>query len=279
MQTNSHKSTILRRTEIENRGNMRNREKFLIYLEKDARKRDAEERKRIADFVETKLESFLRLYIDKGFAGLDKETRPDYYTLARRKVFSNPTIKAINKTEGEMYTFALKLYAEFLSSKTFRGKEKVQLSSKEKANKTAKRNLLTTHCNISPNTPDPLDPNDDDLMTEGKIRQVSLTKHERNRELRQACLRHYGYVCQVCGMDFERFYGETGKEFIEVHHLDPIADTDGEHVLDPKTGLVPLCSNCHSMIHRNPTGKPYTLEEMRRLYRGPKWQDITTENK
>lgn len=254
---------------------MDNRQKFLIYLEKDARKRDAEERERIADFVETKLEEFLRLYIDKGFAGLDNETRPDYYTQARRNVFSNPTIKAVNNAEGEMYTFALKLYAEFLSSKTFRGKEKVQLSSKEKANKSAKRNSSNTHQNQTPVKPDPLEPNDDDQMTEGKIRQVNLTKHERNRELRQASLRHYGYVCQVCGMDFERFYGEMGKEFIEVHHLDPIADTDGEHALDPKTGLVPLCSNCHSMIHRNPTGKPYTLEEMRRMYKGPRWNDIT----
>lgn len=52
------------------------------------------------------------------------------------------------------------------------------------------------------------------------------------------------------GMDFEKFYGEIGREFIEVHHLERIADTDGEHEIDPKTDMVPLCSNCHSMIHR-----------------------------
>ena len=104
-------------------------------------------------------------------------------------------------------------------------------------------------------------------MTEGKIRQVNVTRHERNQRLRQLCLAHYGYVCQVCGMDFESRYGAIGKDFIEVHHLNPIADTDGEHALDPEQGLVPLCSNCHSMIHRGgKDGKPMTLRELKEIY-------------
>ena len=35
------------------------------------------------------------------------------------------------------------------------------------------------------------------------------------------------------------------------------------YIVDPIKDLAPLCSNCHSMIHRrNP---PYTIEELRTL--------------
>jgi predicted HNH restriction endonuclease len=49
-------------------------------------------------------------------------------------------------------------------------------------------------------------------------------------------------------MDFAKTYGDLGKEFIEVHHLYPVAQ--GERNVNPITDLIPLCSNCHSMIHR-----------------------------
>ena len=61
------------------------------------------------------------------------------------------------------------------------------------------------------------------------------------------------YECQVCHMKFVEIYGEIGKEYIEVHHLYPVCNM-GENYqfdpLDPEKGLVCLCSNFHSMIHR-----------------------------
>ena len=93
-------------------------------------------------------------------------------------------------------------------------------------------------------------------LTEGIIHQVHITRHERNYKLYQLCLLYHGYVCQVCGIDFEKVHGEPSKHFIEMHLLNPIADTDGEHVLDLVNGLIPLCSNCHSMIHRKAGGHP-----------------------
>lgn len=114
---------------------------------------------------------------------------------------------------------------------------------------------------------DTLQPTDhpQEELTEGCIRQVNITKRERSRELRQLCLQHYGYTCQVCGMNFEQTYGEIGRAFIEVHQVNPIAETDGEHVLDPKLGLIPLCSNCHSMIHRGKDGRVLTPEELKNI--------------
>ena len=67
---------------------------------------------------------------------------------------------------------------------------------------------------------------------------------------------------EVLEAQIER-YGDIGKEFIEVHHLNPISETEGEHEVDPATEMIPLCSNCHSMIHRleNP-GDWKKLKEM-----------------
>jgi 5-methylcytosine-specific restriction protein A len=83
---------------------------------------------------------------------------------------------------------------------------------------------------------------------EGAKHQDTVTRYERDRGNRKACIAHYGYVCQVCEMDFAKTYGDLGKEFIEVHHLHPVAQ--GERNVNPITDLIPLCSNCHSMIHR-----------------------------
>ena len=47
---------------------------------------------------------------------------------------------------------------------------------------------------------------------------------------------------------FERRYGPIGKGFIHVHHKKPIAARE-VYRLDPVNDLVPVCPNCHSMLH------------------------------
>jgi 5-methylcytosine-specific restriction protein A len=86
---------------------------------------------------------------------------------------------------------------------------------------------------------------------EGNIKLVEKNEYERNKKAREACLKHFGYDCKVCGFNFEKFYGEIGKNFIEVHHIIPIASIGESYKIDPLTDLVPLCSNCHSIIHRS----------------------------
>lgn len=253
------------------------RTKFLTFLEKDVRIKDAAQRERYVNFAETKLPDFIRQYLDINYEGLYENTERTYYERLRRNVYSTASAKIANAEEGEMYTTVLKHVAGFYNSKTFKGKEKVQLSNAErrKAKSTPTSSLLHDVAAPShePKT-DYLQPAEDEHLTEGKIRQVSLTIHERNRKFRQICLAEHGYVCAACGMDIEKFYGEIGREFIEVHHMERIADTDGEHEIDPKTDLVPLCSNCHSMIHRKEGGIPFTLDELKQRYKGPKWNEI-----
>ena len=82
------------------------------------------------------------------------------------------------------------------------------------------------------------------------------------------CLEHYGYKCSICGFDFEEKYGEVGKEFIEVHHIVPISNTTGEHIIDPTRDLIPVCSNCHSILHRR-RPSPYLPEEVKCMLENP----------
>jgi 5-methylcytosine-specific restriction enzyme A len=85
---------------------------------------------------------------------------------------------------------------------------------------------------------------------EGASKRVTVNAYERNREARAKCLAHFGYTCLVCGFNFEKVYGEIGKDFVHVHHKIPLGEIKSEYVLNPITDLVPVCPNCHAMIHR-----------------------------
>ena len=105
-----------------------------------------------------------------------------------------------------------------------------------------------------------------DSYKEGRISYVHAVGYERNQEARKACIAHYGCRCAVCGFDFEKAYGEIGKDFIEVHHIVPIHERKGEYKVDHIKDLLPLCSNCHSMIHRrNPVYSPDELKAMLKI--------------
>lgn len=87
-------------------------------------------------------------------------------------------------------------------------------------------------------------------LSEGAVREVVLEKIERSAEARKKCIQKFGYVCRVCGFDFAHVYGELGKNYIEVHHKKRLADQKGSHSVEGENDLVPLCANCHAMVHR-----------------------------
>jgi 5-methylcytosine-specific restriction protein A len=97
--------------------------------------------------------------------------------------------------------------------------------------------------------------------TEGTANQITQTRYERNPHARVACINHYGYSCSVCEFDFEKRFGELGKNFIQVHHLTQVATVGKTYQVDPILDLRPVCPNCHAMLHRqNP---PLTIEELK----------------
>ena len=104
------------------------------------------------------------------------------------------------------------------------------------------------------------------LYDESIKKIVSSTQIKRSQAARLECLHLHGYKCKVCGFDFEEKYGELGKEYIEVHHITPIgrlSSNDRYAGTNPQNDLIPLCSNCHSMIHQK--RPPLQPDELKKL--------------
>ena len=116
--------------------------------------------------------------------------------------------------------------------------------------------------------PGPTNAASQDVKTEGGERVFISVRRERNSTLRNNALAIHGYDCMACGFNFEEFYGEIGKGFIEVHHIVPLANA-GETETNPETDLVVLCANCHSMVHRR-KGVCLSMREIRKHIRGGK---------
>ena len=98
---------------------------------------------------------------------------------------------------------------------------------------------------------------------EGAVAEIIVNKYERNRKARQACINHHGSLCAICSFDFEVEFGPIGKEFIHVHHLMDLASIGKEYQIDPIEDLIPVCPNCHAILHRRIPS--YTLDEVRKF--------------
>ncbi|MBQ9204853.1 MAG: HNH endonuclease [Prevotella sp.] len=121
--------------------------------------------------------------------------------------------------------------------------------------------LLHPHQTVNDDVYDVDYPEDDEKLYEGALITVKANKYERNQKARRECVAQKGYQCLVCGRDFEATYGEIGKRFIHVHHLTPISSIGQEYELNVEKDLVPVCPNCHYMLHRK--DPPYTIEELK----------------
>lgn len=107
-------------------------------------------------------------------------------------------------------------------------------------------------------------PEGDEDKYEGALVKVMANKYERNTKARKECVEKKGYRCMVCGLDFVETYGEIGRDFIHVHHVTPISSIGKKYKLNVDTDLVPVCPNCHYMLHRKEP--PYSIEELRKIY-------------
>jgi 5-methylcytosine-specific restriction protein A len=97
--------------------------------------------------------------------------------------------------------------------------------------------------------------------TEGVKSTITVNSYERSRKARSACIAHHGTSCSVCSFMFSDFYGNIGEGFIHVHHIVPIGQIKAEYVIDPIKDLIPVCPNCHAMIHS--TEPPLTLAQLK----------------
>lgn len=99
---------------------------------------------------------------------------------------------------------------------------------------------------------------------EGASASVVLDRYERNPEARARCLEVYGYRCAICGFDFGDVYGDACAGMIEVHHIEPLSSIGEEHIVDPVKDLIPVCPNCHWVLHADPH-RVRDPEEVRRM--------------
>lgn len=106
-------------------------------------------------------------------------------------------------------------------------------------------------------------------IIEGALTTKTVNVYERSKAARQKCIDHFGARCAVCGIDFGAVYGAFADGFIHVHHTTPIAEVGDAYEVDPIADLVPVCPNCHAMIHYKAGGTPRTVAEVKALLGNP----------
>lgn len=103
----------------------------------------------------------------------------------------------------------------------------------------------------------------DEKLIEGATKSIRVNIYERNPLARKKCLEHFGAKCIVCEFDFEKKYGDLGKGFIHIHHVIDISQIGKEYEVDYTKDLVPVCPNCHAMLHKE---KPsIRIEDLRKI--------------
>jgi len=100
-------------------------------------------------------------------------------------------------------------------------------------------------------------------LPEGSKSTVEVNRYERSKINRAACITAKGCACLVCGFDFRQKYGDIGEEYIHVHHIIPVSKLGEGYAIDPIDDLVPLCPNCHAMVHRR--SPPLSIDELKLL--------------
>ncbi len=104
---------------------------------------------------------------------------------------------------------------------------------------------------------------EDVKIVEGGVKTVTVNAYERDKRARRICIGIHGLNCHVCNMSFEKEYGEIGRDFIHVHHIKKIASRKRPYTLSPMQDLVPVCPNCHAMLHTS--DPPLTITQLRAI--------------
>lgn len=86
-------------------------------------------------------------------------------------------------------------------------------------------------------------------FSEGAEKTKYASYYERNRYARAECLAIHGFECSVCENLMENLYGKIANKFVHVHHLMKVSDMGEDYRVNPKKDMVPVCPNCHSIIH------------------------------
>lgn len=115
---------------------------------------------------------------------------------------------------------------------------------------------------------------EDIIIEEGALETVSTTQRKRSVLLRKKAIDFFrdaspnsgSLKCEACNFDFFEKYGEHGKDFIEIHHKEPVSKMSITgcriNLKEAIKKLSPLCSNCHKMVHKTKR-KMLSIEELK----------------
>lgn len=170
------------------------------------------------------------------------------YTIIQKyldKLRNHPGYKEYNEDEGRFPNASIKAFSKFVNDNQFISHDTV----KEKEYPFFIEEELYSEVI-------------EEGIKEGAKTTYYVSKYERNPKLRLEAIRIHGLNCSVCDINMEEVYGELGRGYIEVHHIFPLYSLKEETTVNPETDLLPLCPNCHRIIHRK-RDKILTVEELR----------------
>lgn len=110
------------------------------------------------------------------------------------------------------------------------------------------------------------------IYSEGKHGKISLQVRRRCEALRRRARQYYrspdGELrCASCG--WVRPVAYLRSDIVEVHHIRPVSQLALKGVkwtvAEALKSLVPLCPNCHRVVHSRPNGHTYSLEELKKI--------------
>jgi len=87
-------------------------------------------------------------------------------------------------------------------------------------------------------------------FAEGERGRREQSFFKRNPALREEAIAVHGLNCGGCGENFGAKYGPLGEGYIEIHHLNPLAERGDASVPTTVDDVLPLCANCHRVVHR-----------------------------
>ncbi len=97
-------------------------------------------------------------------------------------------------------------------------------------------------------------------VREGDLTSRTIRFRQRNRAIIEAKKRTSRGICETCAMSFSARYRLAGKDCLQVHHKNPMAEREGATVTT-LNDLVLLCPNCHAVVHTFAPG--LTLEKLK----------------
>ncbi|WP_342492819.1 HNH endonuclease [Bacillus sp. FSL H8-0516] len=73
-------------------------------------------------------------------------------------------------------------------------------------------------------------------------------------------------------MNFESVYGEVAKDLIHLHHIVPLNKIQKDYIANPIKDLIPVCPNCHAMLHRKEKDVYLSVDQLRkRIIKRANW--------